>query len=158
MKNTISNLFVKWKRGHLVGPKVYLIRIYYVDKAGNSQTCLKLGRTGGPLHERIIGILGAMRRATGFLISQYEVISLLYNSNSTGIEYALHNNYPHLYFFNGPDFKIRFDGSDEIFQYTPENCNLIRNPTLFFTKGEYVVPYKFRKNNKPNFIPFSNVV
>ncbi len=157
MKGT-TNLFTKWKHGQLALPKVYLIRIYYEDNSGNSQTCLKLGRTKQPLHDRVIRFLREMRTATGFKIKQYEVISILNNSNSTGIEYGLHSNVPHLSLYNGLNGPIRFSGSSELLQDTPKNCGLIQNPDSNFVKGKYVIPYNFIVSEFSTHQFYSNVV
>lgn len=147
MKNT-NNLFTLWKHGKLAYPKVYLVRIYYEDNQGKSQTCLKLGFTKQLLHDRIIKFLYGMRIATGFTVKQYELVSLLYGDKYSSLEHALHYNIQHLHFFNSSGVLRRFSGSDEVLRDTPENCDIIQNPDSFYNNGKCIVPYNYRKTTK----------
>lgn len=158
MKTTTTNLFAKWKHGELACPKVYLIRIYYIDKSGNSQTCLKLGFTKRPLHERVIEFLREMRNATGITITHYGVVSILNNTNFSSIEYALHKNNFHVYFYRETGQVICFDGFTEILPDTKENCQIFDNPDSFYREGEHVIPYNPRKIKRSAFNHVSNVV
>lgn len=157
MKKT-NNLFAQWKRGHWAQPKVYLVRINFTDKGGNARSCLKLGRTRQPLHKRIIRFLGEMKNATGFSIPHYDVISILYDSNSSGIEHALHSDLKHHTLYDEFGSEIKFNGSSEILDDTRENSEIIQYSDLTFANGEYRVPYYSRETNKPDSIAVSNVV
>ncbi len=157
MKN-LYKLFLEWQNGQYVGPKVYIVRIYFDDEQGNPQTCLKLGFTKQPLHTRFVRFMYDMRRATGYKIKQYELVSFLYTSSYSKLEYALHSNNQHLYFFNSSGKRVVFTGYTEILQDTPENCNLIQHPALFYHEGECIVPYKYRKPVKPVASFMDNVV
>ena len=139
-------------------PKVYLIRVYYEDNVGNPQTCLKLGRTKQPLHERVVEFLRKMRVATGYKVKQYEVISILNSSNSIVIEFALHQNVEHLYFYTDSGLRRSFQGSNELLRDTAENSNVLRNPDSWYREGEYVVPYNFRETQRSAYGSVSNVV
>lgn len=158
MKTTTTNLFAKWKHGELACPKVYLIRIYYIDKSGNSKTCLKLGFTTRPLHERVIEFLRAMRNATGITITHYGVVSVLNNTNSSSIEYAIHRRKAHLWFHRETGYPIRFGGFTEILPDTKENCQMFDNPNSFYREGQHVIPYNPRKIKRSAFNHVSNVV
>jgi hypothetical protein len=157
MKTTTTNLFAKWIRGQLAGPKVYLIRVYYIDKSGNSQTCLKLGFTTRPLHERVIEFLREMGNATGLTITHYGLVSILNNERASRIEHALHKNNFHIYFYRETGHVICFDGSTEILPDTPENCQIFDNPDSFYREGEHVISYNPRKTKRSAFNLVSNV-
>lgn len=149
MKATSNNLFIQWKRGQYTGPKVYIVRVYYTDHNGCAKTFLKLGFTKQKLHKRITKFLIALRRATGYSVTQYEVVSILYSSKNTKIEHALHRNNYHLRFYREPEVSLKFEGSNEIFEDTPENCELISNPVSHYGVGECVIPYHCRKLTVP---------
>ena len=157
MKKT-PNFFAQWRHGQWISPKVYIVRIYYDDIKGMPQTCLKLGFTKQPLHNRIIRFLNEMRKATGFKIKQYELVSFLYTPSYSSLEYALHSNHLHRSFLNPSGITARFDGSTEILYDTPENCNLIQQPDSYYENGECIVPYNYRKSKKPAFSEMDNVV
>jgi hypothetical protein len=158
MKDT-SNLFFQWKHGQFVLPKVYIVRIYYTDNSGNAQTCLKLGFTKQLLHNCVINFLNEMRKATGFVIKQYELVSLLYSNNYSSLEYALHHNHEHLYFYNTTGV-THFNGYTEILRDTPDNCNLIECPDSYYRKNERIVPYNYRDTtkSKTSLLHIDNVV
>ncbi len=157
MKDT-GNLFIKWKHGQLALPKVYIIRIYYIDNSGCAQTCLKLGFTKQLLHNRVIRFLYEMRRATGFVIKQYELVSILYTKNYSGLEYALHRNNYHLHFFRTPDVVVRFAGSKEILMDTPENCNLLQQPNSYYNDGTRIITYNYKETIRSDYSRVDNVV
>ena len=152
------NFFAQWRHGQWISPKVYIVRIYYDDIKGMPQTCLKLGFTKQPLHNRIIRFLNEMRKATGFKIKQYELVSLLYTSSYSSLEYALHSNHLHLVLINASGIAVCYDGSGELLYDTPENCNLIQQPNSFYDKGKYIVPYNYREPKKRTIPDMDNVV
>lgn len=151
MKKTPTDLFAKWKRGQLAGLKVYLIRVYYIDKSGNSQTCLKLGFTKRPVHERVIRFLKEMANATGLTITHYGVVSILNNEGASRIEHALHEKKMHVYFYRETGHVIQFDGYTEFLQDTLKNCQIFDNPDSYYREGQYVLPYKSRKTKRSIF-------
>ncbi|SHK08177.1 hypothetical protein SAMN05444280_1625 [Tangfeifania diversioriginum] len=155
MKET-TNLFVKWKCGQLAFAKVYLIRVYYIDRDGNPETLLKLGFTKQPLQKRVINFLGEMRRATGFTITQYEVVSILYSDKYSKIEYALQCKTKHFQFYSDCGYPLKFQGSGEMLPDTPENCELFTNG-ISYRRGELVIPYNPREAIKQSY-PADNLV
>lgn len=142
------NLFTEWKNGNLVGPKIYLIRIHYINPSGEAFTCLKLGFTGQPLHQRIINLLGSMRKATGLIITSYELIGIVPTPNYSQIEYALHHQVEHQYFYPECGELIRFIGFTEILKDTPANIELLQIPYFIVSNGNQIRPYHPRVNKR----------
>lgn len=153
----MSNLYVDWKRGFNDFPKVYMIRIYYSFQESVINTCLKLGFTSQYLHQRAINLLGAMKRATGLNISGYEIVSILYSNNYSQIEYALHYQAEHLFFYDDFRDRISFPGFTEILSDTDHNLELIYNPTVSYSKGHSVIPYYPKSDsNDPSEFEYNN--
>lgn len=145
-KKVTRNLFADWKHGQVSLPKVYMVRIHYIDNQGNSGTLLKLGHTRQPLHERIIDILYVMRKATGFEVKNYELVSLVYTQDYVALEHAFLRDREHLYFYNAAGAQICFPGYTEMFKDTPENCNLMQYPDSYYHRGHRLIPYNYRVN------------
>lgn len=156
MKHT--NLFAEWRHGNHPGPKIYLIRVYYFDLKGVPNTCLKLGFTKQPLNKRIVNFLGAMRKATGITITNYEVLSIFHTENYSQIEYALHQRADHHYFYSLNDVRMCFKGYTEVLRDTTENIDLLHYSDTHFYNGELIRPYNPRVTTLAEVLHYDNVV
>ncbi len=134
------NLFVEWKKGNLTGSKIYLFRIYFINSFGVEATCLKLGFTSKAILQRIISILGAMRKS-GLTITNYELTGLCCTPNYSQIEQALLHKVEHHYFYNQAGDRLCFKGSTEILKDTTDNIDLLQIPYFITSNANQVRTY-----------------
>lgn len=140
------------EKGNLRIPKIYWIRIYYYNYSEIEATCLKLGFTSQRIHNRAIAFIAALRKATGFRITKYDILSILYTKSYSRTEYASHKIAEHQYFYCLPDVQLHFNG------YTEANVNILHFPDFNYTKGELVRYYTPRSNKKTHKLLHDNVV